>query len=85
MCKNVLISLRQFTRVFEEGQNSFIQKIIEFWKTFKRMSLARLKLDVPWKKTTYNLVYNDMQEKEEFKGITFYQTNTIISRDWKTV
>lgn len=47
------------------------------------MSLARLKLDVPLKKTTY--VYNDIQEKEEFKGVTFYQTNTIISRDWKTV
>ena len=83
MCKNVLISLRQFTRVFEEGQNSFIQKVIEFRKAFKRMSLARLKLDVPLKKTTY--VYNDIQEKEEFKGVTFYQTNTIISRDWKTV
>ena len=55
------------------------------WKTFKRKSLTRLKLDVLSKKTTYNLFYKDMQEKEEFKGATFSQVSTMISREWKKV
>ena len=44
------------------------------------------KLDVPAKKTAYNLFCKDMQEtKEELKGVPVSKASAIISKEWKKV
>ena len=55
-------------------------------RIFKVKSLKRPKLDVPPKKITRNLFYEEMQErKEDLKGATVCQANAITSRKWKKV
>ena len=54
------------------------------FKTFKVKSLKTPKLDVPAKKTAYNLFCKDMQEtKEELKGVTVSKAIAIILKEWK--
>lgn len=55
-------------------------------RIFKVKSLKRPKLDVPPKKITRNLFYEEMQKrKKELKGATVSQANAIKSRKWKKV
>ena len=68
----LLNKLLEFTRGAEDDKSSFIQKTLKVFKTFKVKSLKTPKLDVPAKKTTYNLFCKDMQEtNEKLKGVTF--------------
>ena len=84
MHKYFLNKLWEFTRGVEEDKDSFMQKALKKCKTFKVKSLKTLKLDVPAKKTAYNLFCKDIQEtKEELQGITVSKANAIISKGWK--
>ena len=81
----LLNTLWQVTRGIEEDKDSFIQKALKVFKTFKVKSLKTPKLDVPAKKTAYNLFCKDMQEtKEELKGVPVCKASTIISKEWKS-
>ena len=51
----LLNALWQFTRGVEDDKDSFIQKELKMCKTFKVKSLKTPMLDVPAKKTAYNL------------------------------
>ena len=74
------------TRGVEEDKDSFIQKTFKVCNIFKVKSLKTPKLDVPAKKTAYNLFYKDMREtKEELKGVTVSKASAIISKEWKKV
>ena len=82
----LLNTLWEFTRVVEDNKDSFIQKAVKVLKTSKVKSLKTPKLDVPAKKTAYNLFCKDMREtKEELKGVTVSKANAIISKEWKKV
>ena len=77
----LLNTLWEFTRGVED-KGSFIQKALKVYKTFKVKSLKTPKLDVPAKKTAYNLFYKDMREtNEELKGVTVSKTSAIISKE----
>ena len=79
---DLLNRLWEFTRGVEEDKDSVIQKALKMCKTFK----VTPKLDVPAKKTAYNLFYNDMREtKEELKGVTVSKASAIISNEQKKV
>ena len=53
-------------------------------KTFKVKSLKTHRLNVPAKKTAYNLFCKDMQEtREDLKGVTVSKASAIISKEWK--
>ena len=74
------------TRGVEDDKNSFIQKALKVFKTFKVKSLKTSKLDVPAKKTAYNLFCKDMREtKEQLKGVPVSKANAIILKEWKKV
>ena len=76
----------EVTRGVEDDKNSFIQKALKVFKTFKVNSLKTHKLDVPAKKTAYNLFCKDMREaKEELKGVPVSKANAIILKEWKKV
>ena len=80
----LLNTLWEFTRAVEDNKDSFIQKELKVFKTFKVKSLKTPKLDVPAKKTAYNLFCKDMQEtKEELKGVTVSKAIAIILKEWK--
>ena len=71
-----------FTRGVKEDKDSFIQKALKMCSTFKVKPLKTPKLDVPAKKTAYNLFYKDMREtNEELKGVTVSKTSAIISKE----
>ena len=74
------------TRGVEDDKNSFIQKALKVFKTFKVKSLKTPKFDVPAKKTAYNLFCKDMREtKEQLKGVPVSKANAIILKEWKKV
>ena len=78
----LLNTLWEFTRGVEDDKDSFIQKTLKVFKTFKVKSLKTLKLDVPAKKTAYNLFCKDMREtKEELKDVTVSKASAIISKE----
>ena len=52
----LLNTLWEVTRGVEEDKDSFIQKALKVFKTFKVKCLKTPKLDVPAKKTVYNLL-----------------------------
>ena len=82
----LLNTLWEFTRGVEDDKDSFIQKALEVFKTFKVEFLKIPKFDVPAKKTEYNLFCIDMQErKEELKGVIVSKVSPIISKEWKKV
>ena len=76
----LLNTLWEFTR--GEDKEGFIEKVLKVCKNFKLKYSKRPKLNVPAKKTTYNLFCKDMQETE-LKGVTVPQASAIISRDGK--
>ena len=80
----LLNTLWKFTRGVEDDKDSFTQKELKICKTFKVKPLKTPKLDVPAKKTAYNLFYKDMREtNEELKGVTVSKASAIILKEWK--
>ena len=77
-------TLWEFTRGVGEDKDSFIQKAHKVCKVFKTTPLKTPKLDVPAKKTAYNLFYKDMRETD-LKGAMVSQASAIISKEWKKV
>ena len=78
----LLSTLWEFTRGVEDEKDSFIQKTLKVFKTFEVKSLKTPKLDVPAKKTAYNLFCKDMRETEkEIKGVTVSKASAIISKE----
>ena len=80
----LLDTLWEFTRGVGEDREDIIKKAVKVFKTFKVKSLKRPRLDVPAKKTAYNLFSKDMRETE-LKGATISQASAIILREWKKV
>ena len=79
-------TLWEVTRGVEDDKDSFTQKALKVFKTFKVKFLKTPKLDVPAKKTAHNLFCKDMREtKEEVKGVPVSKANAIISKEWKKV
>ena len=75
----------EFTRV-EEDKDGFIQKALKVFKTFQIECLKTPRLDVPAKKTAYNLFYKNIREtNEELKSVTISKASAIISKEWKKV
>ena len=60
----LLNTLWEFTRGVGEEKDSFIQKALKVCKVFKVTSLKTPNLDVPAKKTAFNLFCKDMRETE---------------------
>ena len=82
----LLNTLWKFTKEAEEDKDSFIQKSLKLFKIFKVRCLKTPRLDVPAKKTTYNLFCKNVQEtNEELKGATVSKASAIISKEWKKV
>ena len=84
MHKYFLNTLWEFARGVEEEKDSFTQKALKVFKTFKVKSLKSPRLDVPVKKTPYNLFCKDMRETE-LHGATVSKASAIISKEWKKV
>ena len=82
----LLNTLWEVTRGVEDNKESFIQKALKVCKVFKVKSLKALKLNVPAKKTAYNLFCKDIREtKEELNGVTVSKASAIISKESKKV
>ena len=82
----LLKSLCKFTRGAEDNKDSFLQKTLKVFKTFKVKYLKTPKFGVPAKKTTYSLFCKDMREtNEELKGVTVTKASAIISKEWTKV
>ena len=82
----LLNTLCKFTGGAEDNKDSFLQKALKVFKTFKVKSLKTPKVGVPAKKTTYNLFCKDMREtNEELKGVTVTKASAIISKEWTKV
>ena len=83
--KKFLNTLWEFTRGKEDKDN-FIQKARKVCKIFKVDPLKTPKLDVPAKKTAYNLFCNYIRKiKKELKGIPVSKASAIISKEWKKI
>ena len=68
----------------EEDKDIFMEKVLKVFKVYKLKCLKKRKLDVPAKKTAYNLFSKDMREtKKELKGVATSKANAIISKEWK--
>ena len=80
-----LNTLWEFTRGKEDKDN-FIQKALKVCKVFKVKPLKRPKLDVPSKKTAYNLFWRDIRKtKKELQGVPASKASAVISKEWKKV
>ena len=80
-----LNTLWEFTRGKEDKDN-FIQKALKVCKVFKVEPLKTPKLDVPTKKTAYNLFCNYIRKiKKELKGIPVSKASAITSKEWKRI
>ena len=76
----------EFPRGVEDDKDSFIQKALKVFKTFKVKSLKTPKLDVPAKKTAYDRLCDDTQEtKKELKSVPVSETSAIILKEWEKV
>ena len=79
----LLNTLWEFTRRVEEDKDGFIKKALKVLKTLKVKCLKTSKLDVPAKKTAYNLFCKKMREtKETLKGVTISKASAIVSKEW---
>ena len=80
-----LNTLWEFT-VGKKDKDNFIQKALKVCKIFKVKPLKTPKLDVPSKKTAYNLFCKDIREtKKELQGVPVSKAGAIISKEWKKV
>ena len=78
-----LNTLWEFTGVKKDKDN-FIQKELKVCKVFKVKPLTTLKLDVPSKKTVYNLFCKDIRKtNKELQGVPVSKASAIISKEWK--
>ena len=64
----------------KEDKDNFIQKALKVCKVFKLKPLKAPKVDVPSKKTAYNLFCKDIRKtKKELQGVPVSKASTIIS------
>ena len=86
MHKNVINALsrtyhsKEFTKGAEEGRDSIIQKALKVCKIFKVRSLNAPTLDIPLKKSTYNLFERIFKLTKKFKDATVSQASAINLR-----
>ena len=74
-------TLWELTKVKEDKDN-FIQKALKVCKIFKVKPLKTPKVDVPLKKTAYNLFCKDIrQTKKELQGVPVSKASAIISKE----
>ena len=79
-------TLWEVTKGAEDNKDSFIRKALKVCKVFKMKYLKTPKLDVPAKKTAYNVFCKDMQEeKKELKDVTVSKTSAITLKEWKKI
>ena len=77
--------LWEFTGGKEDKEN-FIQKALKVCKVFKVKPLKTPKLNVPSKKTAYNIFCKDIRKtKKELQGIPVSKASAIILKEWKKV
>ena len=77
--QNFLNTLWEFTGGKEDKDN-FIQKALKVCKVFKLKPLKAPKVDVPSKKTAYNLFCKDIRKtKKELQGVPVSKASAIIS------
>ena len=77
--QNFLNTLWEFTGGKEDKEN-FIQKALKVCKVFKLKPLKAPKVDVPSKKTAYNLFCKDIRKtKKELQGVPVSKASAIIS------
>ena len=70
----------------KEDKDNFIQKALKVCKVFKVKPLKTPKLDVPSKKTAYNLFCKDVRKtKKELLGVPVSKASVIISKEWKKI
>ena len=66
----------------KEDKDNFIQKALKVCKVFKVKPLKTPKLDVPSKKTAYNLFCKDVRKTEkELEGVLVSKAIAIISKE----
>ena len=83
--KKFLDTLWEFTGG-KKDKDSFIQKALKVCKGFKVKPLKTPKLDVPSKKTAYNLFCKDIRKiKKGLQDVPVSKTSAIISKEWKKV
>ena len=77
--QNFLNTLWEFT-AGKEDKDNFIQKALKVCKVFKLKPLKAPKVDVPSKKTAYNLFCKDIRKtKKELQGVPVSKASAIIS------
>ena len=77
--QNFLNTLWEFNGGKEDKDN-FIQKALKVCKVFKLKPLKAPKVDVPSKKTAYNLFRKDIRKtKKELQGVPVSKASAIIS------
>ena len=82
----LLNTLWEFTTGIEDEKDSFIQRALKMFKTFKIRSLKTPRFDVPAKKTAYKHFCKDMREtNEELKDVPVSKASAIILKEWKKV
>ena len=70
----------------KDDKNNFIQKAFKVCKVFKVTLLKTPKLDVPSRKTAYNLLCKDIRKtKRELQGVPVSKARAIISKEWKKI
>ena len=80
-----LNTLWEFTGV-KNDKGNFIQKALKVCKVFKVKPLKTPKLDVPSKKTAYNLFCKDVRKTtKELLGVPVSKASVIISKEWKKI
>ena len=68
----------------QEDKENFFQKALKLCKVFKVKLLKTPKLDVPSKKTAYNLFCKDIRKtKKELQGVPVSKASAIILKEWK--
>ena len=66
----------------KDDKDNFIQKALKVCKVFKVKPLKTPKLDVPSKKTAYNLFCKDVRKTEkELEGVLVSKAIAIISKE----
>ena len=70
----------------KEDKDNFIQKALKVRRVFKVKPLKTPKLNVPSKKTAYNLFWKDKQKiKKELQGVPISKASAITLEEWKKV
>ena len=70
----------------KEDKDNFIQKALKVCKVFKVKPLKTPKLDIPSKKTAYNLFFKDIRKtKKGLQDVPVSKASAVTSKEWKKV